>query len=142
MMKVALFEYLNADPVLDPLIGDRIYPIKAPQSADFPRLVYTRISNPREVHMLGESGLSRAIYQIDSWALDDRTVEAVALAVRLALSGFIRKFMGTSAPVAVDSIFCVDEDDTVEKTVDGSDTSAFRIRQDYTINHREPIAAP
>ena len=141
-MKTALFEYLNADNALTALVADDIYPIIAPQSAGFPRITIQRVSNTHERHLQGDSGLSRAMYQIDSWALNSPSAESVAESVRAALSGFISKLMGTSSPVAVDSIFLIDEDDTIEGPVDGSDAPVFRIRQDYTVNHRESIPTP
>ena len=138
-MKAELFAYLNADAPLTVLVGARIFPQIAPPSASFPRVTITRIVNGHERHMLASSGLSRATYQIDSWALNSPSVEAVAEALRNALDGFIGKLMGG---IDIRSIFLVDENDNIEEPTDGSDNSIYRISQDYTINHRESIPTP
>ena len=93
-MKAELFTYLNADGPLTTLISDRIFPTIAPASASFPRVTIRRIINDHVHHMLGASGLSQALYQIDSWALTSPSVEDVAEALRAPLDGFIHKFMG------------------------------------------------
>lgn len=134
-MKAELFDFLKADVAVAALVNDRIFAIKAPESADYPSVTITRVNNNHENNMLGSSGLSRATYQIDTWALSSPSAESVSDALRDALDGF----RGDMGGVDVRSIFLVADEDIAETPKDGSQNFIFRTRQDYTINHRESI---
>lgn len=138
-MKEELFDFLNADVPITALVGDRIYIIQAPTSADLPRITITRITNGHEHHLLGAAGLSRAVYQIDSWGRNGPEVTSVSEAIRTAMDGFIDKDMGA---VNVRGAFLEAETDSIEPPVDASQNAIFRVSQDWAISHVESIPTP
>lgn len=60
--------FLLANSTIEGMIVDRIFPQQAPQNADFPYVVYHRISNPSLRHLGGRAGVSHPRIQIDCYA--------------------------------------------------------------------------
>jgi len=114
------------------LVGQRIYPGKAPQDATIPYLVYQRISTTRFSTFSGASLIPESRMQIDIIASSQANAESIASAVRTSLDGYT----GTSAGVVVLSSTVEDEADGNE-TIDGSDSLYYRVVLDCLIQTRE-----
>lgn len=64
MMEKKIFEYLkNHEKLIK-----RIYPLKVPEKAELPVIVYQKITNTTDVLHDGPSRLNNAIMQFDVWA--------------------------------------------------------------------------
>lgn len=79
---------------LGELVGNRIYPLRMPQKAKLPAIVYRRVSTA-PVHQQGGAGtLARHRFQIDCWSHSYAEVLELADRVRQALEG--RRSIGAS----------------------------------------------
>lgn len=70
---------------------DRIYPLRMPQiniQTKFPLVVYKRISGPRQYTQEGDSLLIEPRIQLNIWARTYDDMDATALQVKTALSGW------------------------------------------------------
>jgi len=81
------------------LNGDRVFPLRAPDTATFPLIVYQRIGGDRDVTHDGNSGLDDSRFQITAWSPLYKEAKELALEVVKALNGF-QGSMGTTARVA------------------------------------------
>jgi hypothetical protein len=77
------------DPTVNALVGGtRIHPSQMPQEQVAPSVVYTKISDVGDYHMLGDSGLAQIRMQVDAWAQTNDAATELASAVYDRLSGF------------------------------------------------------
>jgi len=125
VIEEALYSHLAADGGVSALVGNRIYPIEAPQQAALPYLVYQRVSGPRVRSHSGPSGLASPRFQITGAAETYPSLRALMNAVRVALDGF-RGTMGGG--VEVGAAF-------VENELDSEETSVSRL--DVVLWHKE-----
>ena len=85
----AFFKLLSEYPDLAALVGSRIYPMLAPQDADFPLIIYQRLGTERNYDMSGETGGMKLKMQLSCWyvGLDNYlNVKALANTILNALS--------------------------------------------------------
>ena len=111
---------LIADGTVSGLIGTRVYPLKMPQPATMPSVVYMRISGPRDVSLDGASGSGRARLRYNCWAETYSGAKTLLEAVRAALDGI-------SGAVAA----------TSETDFYDDDGEAYVASIDYYIHHTE-----
>lgn len=64
------------------LVGTRVYPVIAPQNAQYPCIVYQRISGTEQ---MGTTQIREARYQLSCWGETFASAQAVATQVRVAL---------------------------------------------------------
>jgi Protein of unknown function (DUF3168) len=67
----AIYSHLSADVAVKAMVGERIYPSIAPQTADYPLIQYQQVGGPRMSAL--ESGfysVRMPVVQIDSYARD------------------------------------------------------------------------
>jgi hypothetical protein len=102
------------------VVGTRIYPLVAPQEAELPLIVYTRISSGREYSMDGYSNLENPRMQIDCFAGTYAEVKTLSEAVVSAMRA------ATTFSVASDNPIEFYEDD-----------ETYRISTDFSIWHEE-----
>ena len=119
------------------LLGTRIYPDKLPQGATLPAAVYYGISGTDEPQLSGLLGRAEQRIQVDSYASTRTAANALALAIRDALTGsWGRGTWGpTGATVAVSG--CVPEGGERYDTQglgDGSDEDQYITSRDYNIH--------
>lgn len=122
---------VNGDGVTA-LVGQRVYPGKAPQDAVLPYVVYHRISTTREATLSGPVLVGATRMQLDIIAASQASAEQTASAIRSRLDGFA----GVSAEVTILSSTVEDEQDLSE-TIDGSDSLYYRVVMDVVIQYRE-----
>jgi hypothetical protein len=83
----ALFERLTGGAA-SALVGQRVYPVIAPQNVAYPCITWQRISRTEVFSLEGPSGYADARVQIDCWAKTYGEARAVANAVRDDLNGW------------------------------------------------------
>ena len=88
---VALVHYLESNPGLVALLGERIYPEPLPQPEGgviLPAITYARVSGiPRVAHD-GDSGLFSPLFQLKVWSSTKAQSRAIIRLMRIALSGY------------------------------------------------------
>lgn len=93
---------------LSAIVGNQIYPIQAPSSAQPPYLAYWRVSNPTEWLMgSSTSDILEPRFQVDCFSTSFSQVRAIARQVRGALD----KWGGTTGGVVVIRSDVVNEGD-------------------------------
>lgn len=90
-LEEALYTYLQTVPTLAALVGTRIYPVRLPEGAALPALVYQRVSAQRTyTHDPFESTMAyvSARVQLTAWAETAAEAIEVGEAAVLGLSGY------------------------------------------------------
>ena len=73
----SIFAVLNGDAGLTAIVGDRIYPVKADQTASFPYVVFLKVSGTIGIHMKGASNDREARIQFDIYSKNYTNVEDI-----------------------------------------------------------------
>lgn len=136
-VEVAICEQLLAASGLTALVGSRIYHVKLPQKPTLPAVRVQLIDEPRDYHLRGVHGSTRALVQVDAYAAEvsatagydpKATVDAVAAAIDAALSG--QRFTnGSPATIEITSCFR----DARRPLYDADDLRLLRVSQDYRV---------
>lgn len=113
MSKTELASTLRNNAAVRSIVGDAIFSRVIWQGADVPAVTYQRVVRSPENHLNGPATLDRDRYQVNSWAMDEDQVDALAKAVRVALE-------------AQNYMMDFEIDATYE-----ADTRRYGIRQDY-----------
>ena len=131
LIESGLYDYLKGHAGLSALIIDRIYPLRLPDVATFPAVVYQKVTVQREVSHDGDTGLARSRFQFT--CIDKTYIGAknVADQIRLAFNGF----SGAMGSVTPTDAFVVDETDGVKP-----DVNLFEVIVDVAIWHEEVTA--
>jgi hypothetical protein len=127
--------YLLADTAIAALVGTRIYPLRLPQKAEFPSIVYQRISGIRFGHLRGQGSLARPRYQVDCWDRQHLAVTRLGNLCRARLAGFQGQWSDDESPetiITVQAILFEDERDLFEEEINGG---ICRHSADYFLYH-------
>lgn len=133
-IRLAFRTLLLSDATVNALCGGRCYPVQLQQNQRSPSLVYLRVFDFSDYHMLGDSGLQRISMQLDSWA--DKHDGAVTLADAAAdvLTGFAgRVVYSNDSPgsfIDIRGIFQSNGRDLHDDV-----TQMFRMSRDFTIRY-------
>lgn len=84
-IKRALYQCLLGHAGLAALVGNRIYPNRAPQNCAMPAVVYQQVSDRRTYAKDGYAGLAWPLFQISCYAETYEQAEAVRAQVEAAL---------------------------------------------------------
>jgi hypothetical protein len=136
MVIEALVTILKEDSAVAAIVGDRVYPVTAPDAPDYPFLVLTKATGLGEYTMAGDAGIESARIQVDC-QVDDGAAACIALktAVRRKLSGFRGGVSGH--PCQVDAIFCINDFDLTEPATERAGPRVRRRTLEFTVWHRE-----
>lgn len=126
-IETELRSFVIADATVTGLIGDRMYPVRAPQAPVKPYITYQRVSGQRLHDLDGALGWARPRFQLDCWATTYLGALTLAGAVRSRLNGF----HGTLTTLRVAILLENSRDDYEEEP------DLYRVIQDYIINHAE-----
>lgn len=96
----AIHTILKDNATVASLVSTRIYPVEAPQNAEAPYIVFSRISHDPHDTKSGVSKMDFVRVQIESYAGSYDTALSIDNAVRAALD----RFSGTAGSQAVTSI--------------------------------------
>jgi hypothetical protein len=134
VIETALRELLETNAGVQAIAAGRVWPLKLPQSAELPALVYQRISTPDPpLGLEGEVGPSRPRFQVSSWAATDGVARQLGAAVRTALHGH-------SGVIAGEPIRLM----RVANSLDGYEPGPperFRVITDVVVYTMEGVAA-
>lgn len=131
-IRLAFRQLLITDATVNSLSGGRVFPVNLPQGQRSPSLVYFRITDFSDYHMLGDSGLQRIFMQLDSWADKHDSSVALSDAAHDALTGFRGRVDYTSDAIDIRGIFQTNGRDLFDNVV-----QLFRQSRDYQIAYAE-----
>lgn len=101
MIEATLRNYVLEDPDVRLLVGERIYPLTAPEGATYPLVVFRRSATARQYHMTGSCGESVATFTVSVMAepragIDQYLqIKNISEALRLALDGYTQRLPST-----------------------------------------------
>lgn len=133
-IRLAIRTLLLADPAVNSLVGGkRIYPVQLLEGVRDPSIVFGRITDISDYHMLGDSGLQQTFMQINAFANKHDLSVNLADATHDAISGFRGTVIydaGSSPPgfIEVQGIFHIGGRDLHDDTV-----QLFNMSRDYQI---------
>lgn len=108
----AIFAFLAATPAITSLLGtqsaESIFPMRAPEAAALPFLVFHKVSGHSVHSKDGDMNLAYPHFQITCWAKEYKDAKAVQAAVRTALNSYAGP---TLQGVAVPQIIVENEQD-------------------------------
>lgn len=89
-LEEALFDLLSGNAALAALVEDRIYPVRAPQDAERPYVVFSRLDTANLATLSGRGTHDAVQLAVMCFADEDdaATTRAVARAVRQVLDGY------------------------------------------------------
>ena len=137
-LEQAVYAYLSGFAGLTALVGNRIYPRRLPQDANYPAVTYQRISR-LPIRTSGTVPATRSRFQFTCWGADVPGVKsgydqakAVAEQVRLALQNYAGLMGGTGGVNVLDA--------TLENEIDiddGDDTQigTYQVAVDIFLIH-------
>lgn len=135
-IRPALRALLLGDAMVATISGGRIYPVRLPQGQRLASIVYNRISELGDYHMLGPSGLAWARMQIDCWAEKQDDAVTLANAVYDRLSGFRGIVLfGSNSPldqIDIKAIFLDQGREDYDEIAE-----LYRMSRDYIIRYAE-----
>jgi hypothetical protein len=131
-IRIAFRTLLLADATVNGLCAGRVYPVELPQNMRSPSLVYFRIFDVSDYHMLGDSGLQRISMQLSSWADKHDLSVNLADAAHDALSGFKGRVVYAGDFIDVRGIFQSNGRDLFDDV-----TQMYHMSRDYTVSYAE-----
>ena len=136
MIIEALRAILLETATVTDLVGDRIYPVTAPDAPSYPFLVLTKAAGVGQYDMAGDAGIEPARIQVDCH-VDDGASACITLktAVRRKLSGF--KGGASGFPCQVDAMFCINDFDLTEPATERAGPRVRRRTLEFTCWHKE-----
>jgi hypothetical protein len=126
--------YVLADATVSGLVASRMYPVRLPQKATMPALVYTQISGLRHGHLRGPASAAEPRYQVDAWALTFSEAHQLGKAVRRRLEAFVGEWSGNDSPATSVTVAVqfITEYDVFEEDILGG---LARHSADYFVFH-------
>ena len=128
----ALYAELAAYAGLATLVSTRIYPMRLPEGATLPGVVYYRMSGGRETEFSGATGLAHPVFRVQVWADDYKEAHTVATQVRKALDGNTSQWGGASGVWA--SGLLTNDVDLMDPDLE---TPAYGVAMDFEVWHWE-----
>lgn len=135
-MQEALYYELMHDDALVALIGERLYPAPAPETAVMPFMTYQRTDKSRERHQGGSSGMARPIYQFDIWAASELAAHNVMEAFEAVIENFRGELGEAGDAVTVPRALIESDRDEFVPPSDASQRGAHRITAEVSIWQR------
>lgn len=88
MIESEMFSYLQGQSAITALVGARIYPDAAPQTASLPLVVYSKQSTDRQLTLKRSVGVCTARIQLDVYGASRTVCENIMDSIRLVVDGF------------------------------------------------------
>lgn len=127
---------LAAQPSIAALVGDRIYPLEAPDASTFPLIVVTKAGGVGEYTLEGDAGVEEARVQIDCYAVGYAKALAIRKEVRRFLSGY-KGGMVSGNPCAIQGAFCINDMDLTESATERAGPKLRRRMLEFRIWNTE-----
>jgi len=122
---------LRAESTISALVGTRVYPFHAPQTAALPYIVVEQISSEENVALDGTGGLRFVTFDIDCKA--DRATESRTLGK--TVREFLDDYSGAAGNETIDAVLMNSENTEYEPPTDGSDRGIYTTLLDVTIQY-------
>lgn len=122
---------LRAESTISALVGTRVYPHHAPQTAALPYIVVTQMASNENLTMDGSTGLRMVEFEVDCKA--DRATESRTLSKTVRT--FIDDYSGTAGNETIDAVLVNDESTQYEPPSDGSDRGIYTTILDLMIQY-------
>jgi len=115
----------------------RVYPLRAPQNATAPFIVYQRSNSDRWRSINNPSGIAQATMQIDVYAATFEEIRSISSTIEQSLDGFNGLvYYGTNSPQDFVEIGATLQDDF--DTLDSTDEPLlYRNSATYTITYTQ-----
>lgn len=91
-LSASIYSELSNESTITALVGTRIYPVIAPQSANFPLIVYEKISVDEGYSSSGPDGVFFSTYRFHIFSYTLSEAEAIKSALRNFLSDTVGTF--------------------------------------------------
>ena len=131
-IRFGLVELLTSNASVQAIVNGRVYPINMKQGETRDSIVYTRITEFEQYHMIASTGLVSARFQFDSWSRSADSAQTLADLVKETLGGFSGPInIDVAAPndvVHVRGIFLVNGRDDYD-----GEAQMFRMSRDYFV---------
>lgn len=137
-IEAALYAELTGNAGVKALVSTRVYPLRAPQDATLPYLIYQKISNARDYSHDGATLLVHPRFQFKAVSTTFDGSRALFHAVRAVLSGYSGT-MGGVGGVSVNGGFLENEYDQVERGLVSyePELGAYVTYFDFFFRHQE-----
>ena len=122
---------LRGESTISALVGTRVYPFHAPQTAILPYIVVTQL-NSEEFKDMAATGPLRAVdFDVDCKA--DRATESRALGK--IVREFLDDYSGAAGSETISAVLMNNESTEYEPPTDGSDRGIYTTLLDLTIQY-------
>jgi hypothetical protein len=125
---------LIADPDVSALVGERVYPVIAPESASLPFLTWRRQAVQRESTLSGPAGMATVTLALEVYATTYYAARDLADRCRSKLDGW-HTDVGSS--VSVRHVGLVTESDGIVQLAGGDLPPVYSVTQTYTVLWQE-----
>lgn len=138
----ALTKHWQDDAAIAAIVGEgdaaRIYPSVAPERAELPYVVYTRLSAEQVEGLGGGQGLAITRIRVDCWAATVAEADALGTLLRRSLQALEHEQIAAdlSGGLWIDS-GAIDDgpSDVTSPPIDGTDEWEYGVRHDATVIH-------
>jgi hypothetical protein len=128
-------DHLLGDDTLKNLVGERIHPVRLPQTCVWPAVRMEVVSSLPEDVADGASALKRTRLQVDAYALRVEDAHSVADAIEAeAVLGGYRGTVGETS-IASSVLDAPGRFDRVQTPVPGSDDWRWQTTLDFLVHH-------
>lgn len=129
-----LYSYLMTEVGITAVVVDRVYPGSAPENTTYPYISYMSVSQTREPHLNGISGVVAERIQFDIYSYSHVTNETLFQALRNSLDALTHTTMDNTN---VRRVFLDDSNEEFISPSDSSDNGIYRKRIDFMFHHTE-----
>ena len=131
-LKAGIFTSMAAESTITDLVGQRIYPDRAPQGDTLPYITFDSPTEAGVHHQTGVTRLAETDIQFKIWAATSESRSAVKQAVRAFFDGKTRQTFGSSF---CQSVRNTNNQDSIEEPEDGSQNYIFGVFMDFKFWH-------
>ena len=124
---------LLQDPAVALAVGDRIYPVLAPATADIPFVTWRRQAVQRSQTLSGPMGLPTVVLAIDCYALTYEAVRDLADKIRRVLDGWGETKLG----IEVEHVSLDTESDGFVQLAGGDAPPVYSVTMTFSIMWQE-----
>lgn len=136
MIIETVIQLLQHEASVAALVGDRVYPGKAPDASDFPLIIVSKGGGVGEYTLDGDAGLEDGRVAIYMYGIVYDEVLAVRQAVRRFLSGKPQAAVSGN-PCAIQGAFCINDVDMTESSTNRAGPKLFRRMLEFRIWNTE-----
>ncbi len=131
-LKAGIYTTLSGSAAIGALVGDEIYPDRAPQDASLPYITYFVVSEEGVHYQQGVGDKARTNIQFTVWATSSESRSSIKQALRDEFDGQIRQSFGSSFCMSVRN---TNNTDTTEDPDDGSQNFSYGSHMDFEFWH-------